>query len=149
MPRKNPYLFERYDQKLVVFSFYGRFHDLLPIVLGFQGDLQRLKTRYMFDSYDQKLVVFVFYVHFHELLPTFFGFLKDLPASEEPLHVFRDMTRTRHFRVYGHFDELFPTVLGSCWICNAYKTRYMFEIYDKKLIVFLFYGRLHELLPTI
>ena len=33
------YLFERYDQKLVVSVFYGRFHALLPIVFGFQVDL--------------------------------------------------------------------------------------------------------------
>src|SRR3954470_23415602 len=29
------YMLERYDQKLVVFAFYGRFHELLPIVLWF------------------------------------------------------------------------------------------------------------------
>src|SRR3954467_8307625 len=97
MRRKNPYMFERYDQKLVVFAFYGCFYDLLPTILGFQEIYNDHKTRYMFESYDQKLVVFVFYVHFHELLPTFFGFLKDLPASEEPLHVFRDMTRNSSF----------------------------------------------------
>jgi hypothetical protein len=34
------YIFERRDQKLVVFAFYGHFHELLPIVLGFWGDLQ-------------------------------------------------------------------------------------------------------------
>src|SRR3954467_2970754 len=30
------YEFERFDQKVVIFAFYGRFHELLPIVLGFQ-----------------------------------------------------------------------------------------------------------------
>ena len=39
MARKTLYMFESYDQKLVVFAFYGCFHELLPIVLGFQGDL--------------------------------------------------------------------------------------------------------------
>src|SRR3954470_8836694 len=34
-------------------------------------------------------------------------------------------------------------------ICMARKTRYMFESYDQKLIVFAFYGRFHELLPTV
>jgi hypothetical protein len=34
------YMFERRDQKLVVFVFYGRFHNLLPTVLGFRSDLQ-------------------------------------------------------------------------------------------------------------
>jgi len=33
------YLFESYQQELVLFVFYGEFNDLLLIVLGFQGDL--------------------------------------------------------------------------------------------------------------
>src|SRR4051812_3515215 len=41
MPRKNPNMFERYDQKIVVFTFYCHFHELLPKVLGLQGDLQQ------------------------------------------------------------------------------------------------------------
>jgi len=32
-------MFESYDQKLVVLVFYGRFHEQLPTVLGFHGDL--------------------------------------------------------------------------------------------------------------
>jgi hypothetical protein len=32
------YIFEWYDQKLVVFAFCGCFHELYPIVLGFKGD---------------------------------------------------------------------------------------------------------------
>ena len=36
---KKRHMFESYDQKLVVFVFYGRFHELLPIVFGFQADL--------------------------------------------------------------------------------------------------------------
>src|SRR3954464_10108771 len=31
------YMFESYDQKLVVFAFYGRFHDLFPTVFGVSG----------------------------------------------------------------------------------------------------------------
>src|SRR3954469_7074498 len=41
MPRKYPYMFDSYDHKLVIFAFYCRFHELLPTVLGLQGDLQR------------------------------------------------------------------------------------------------------------
>jgi hypothetical protein len=29
------YMFERHDQKLIVFCVYGHFRDLLPTVLGF------------------------------------------------------------------------------------------------------------------
>ena len=32
-------MFEWYAQKLVAFVFYGRFNELLPTILGFQGDL--------------------------------------------------------------------------------------------------------------
>jgi hypothetical protein len=31
---------ERHDQKLVVFTFSGRFHELLSTILGFRGDFQ-------------------------------------------------------------------------------------------------------------
>ena len=34
------YMFESHDQAIVVFAYYGRFHELLPIFLGFQGDLK-------------------------------------------------------------------------------------------------------------
>ena len=33
------YMFENYDQNLVVFMFCGRLHELFPTVLAFQGDL--------------------------------------------------------------------------------------------------------------
>ena len=60
-------MFERYDQKIVVSAFYGRFHELLAIVLG-------SKAIYLFQSYDQKLIFLAFYGHFHELLPIVLGF---------------------------------------------------------------------------
>jgi hypothetical protein len=34
------YMFERHDEKLIVFVFLGRFHELLPTALGFHSDLQ-------------------------------------------------------------------------------------------------------------
>jgi hypothetical protein len=40
MAHDTQYMFERHDQKLVVFTFLGHFHKLLPTVLGFRGDLQ-------------------------------------------------------------------------------------------------------------
>ena len=36
---KKRHMFESYDQKLVVFVFYGHFHESLPTVFGFQLDL--------------------------------------------------------------------------------------------------------------
>ena len=34
------YMFKSYEQKLVIFAFYGHFHELLRIGLGFQDDLK-------------------------------------------------------------------------------------------------------------
>src|SRR3954465_3874028 len=74
MSRKNPDMFERYDQKLAVLAFYGRFHELLPTVFGSNWICKACKTRYIFERYDQKLAVLEFYGRFHELLPTVLGF---------------------------------------------------------------------------
>src|SRR3954463_15685516 len=38
MAHKTRFMFERCDQKLVVFAFYGRYHELFPTNLGFHGD---------------------------------------------------------------------------------------------------------------
>ena len=38
---KTRYMIESYDQNLIVFAFYGRFHELLPTVFRLQGDLQQ------------------------------------------------------------------------------------------------------------
>src|SRR3954466_9613963 len=43
MARKTRYMFESYDQKLRFFAFSSHFHELLPTVLGFQGDLHGLR----------------------------------------------------------------------------------------------------------
>jgi hypothetical protein len=40
MAHDTQYMFERHDQKLVVFTFSDRFHELLTTVLGFWGDFQ-------------------------------------------------------------------------------------------------------------
>jgi hypothetical protein len=40
MAHDTQYIFERHDQKLVVFTFLGRFRELLSTVLGFWGDFQ-------------------------------------------------------------------------------------------------------------
>src|SRR4051812_5452508 len=65
--RKTRYMFERYDQKLVGFTFKAIF---MSYCTHFSGS----KAIYMFESYDQKLVVFAFYGHFHDLLPTVLSF---------------------------------------------------------------------------
>ena len=49
---KTQYIFESYDQKLVVFVFYGHFHELLPKVLGSSWIFKASKNLYMFEIYD-------------------------------------------------------------------------------------------------
>jgi len=71
MARKTPYMFDRYDQKLVVFVFGDRFWHSMEIYNDH-------KTRYMFASYNENLIVFSFYSSFHELLHTVLGYRGDL-----------------------------------------------------------------------
>jgi hypothetical protein len=33
-------MFEGHDKKFIIFVFFGRFRELVPIVLGFHADLQ-------------------------------------------------------------------------------------------------------------
>ena len=115
-------------KKSSFFVFYGRFHELLPTVLG-------SRTTYMFERYDQKLVVSAFYGRFHVLLPIVFGFQVDLHVSEL-------WPRTRLFAFYGHFISYCP----QFWYSGAI---YMFESFDQKVVIFEFYGRFHELLPIV
>ena len=67
MPRKNPYMFESYAQKLVVFVFMAILMSYCPQFLGFKLIRMPLKNPYMFERYDQKIVVFAFSGRFHEL----------------------------------------------------------------------------------
>src|SRR3954469_25161319 len=78
MPRTNPYMFDSYAHKLVVFAFYCRFHELLPTVLGLQGDLQRPEDPSHVCELCPKTRRFRVFGHFHELLPTVFGLQLDL-----------------------------------------------------------------------
>ena len=47
------------------------------------------------------------------------------------------------------FMSYFPRFGGFRAIYNERNTRYMFKGMTKKLVVFAFYGRLHELLSTV
>jgi hypothetical protein len=71
-------MFETYDQKLIIFTFYGRFHEVLPTLLGFHRICMARKTRYMFERFNQKHFIFSFYGRFHELLSLVLGFQGNL-----------------------------------------------------------------------
>src|SRR3954470_5091881 len=105
MARKTRYMFESYDQKLIVFAFYGHFHELLPMIYN------DLKTRYMFESYDQKLVVFVFFAIFMSYFPQFLG-CKQIRKAFKTRYMFeRYNPRLVVFAFYDRFHELLPLVL--------------------------------------
>jgi hypothetical protein len=53
------YIFERHDQKLNVLAFQGHFHELLPIVLGFRGELQAIWQSVHFREEWQKNLLFL------------------------------------------------------------------------------------------
>jgi hypothetical protein len=57
------------------FAFYGRFRELLTIVLGFHGYLQEYDSLYILESNDKKNSSVCIYGH---LLPTVLGFRGDL-----------------------------------------------------------------------
>ena len=79
---------------------------------------------------------FLHYGCFHELLLIVLEF-------EGDLHVFRVMTKDLSFL---HFMALFISYCPWFW---GFTAMYMFERYEPKLFVFAFYGRFHELLPTV
>ena len=161
-------MFQIYDQKLIVFACYSHFHELLPIVLGGLGRFTMMLKLIHVWGHDQKLVVFVFYGRFHELLPTILGF-------QGYLHVWELWQKTRIFCVIwplswsidlifwvlGRFTCFWVMAKNSCFLrlmaifmsyCPQFwgsTALYMFESYESKLVVFVFYGRFHEPLPTI
>jgi hypothetical protein len=66
------YMFERHDQKLIVFAFQGRFCELLPIILGSVEIYKEYDNLYILESNDKKCR-FCVYGRFCELLPTVLG----------------------------------------------------------------------------
>src|SRR3954463_11077358 len=103
----------------------------------------------MFERYDQKVVVFAFLVVFMSYCPQFWvlGRFAWLVRPDTCLGV---RTKNSLFSCFmAVFMSYFPHFLGSGAICMPRKTRYMFEIYDQKLVSFALYGRFHELLPTV
>src|SRR4051812_8505976 len=110
MSRKNPNMFERYDQKLAVLAFYGHFHELCPQFLGFSRICMSRKNPNIFEKYDQNLAVLAFYVHFHDLCPQFLGFSRICMSRKNPNMFERYDQKLAVLAFYGRFHELLPTV---------------------------------------
>src|SRR3954467_7358543 len=96
----------------------------------------------MLERYDPKLEVFVFYAHSFWVLGRFACLVRTLTCL-------RDMTRNSSFsRFMAVFMIYCPLFWGYREIYNDIRTRYMFDSYDQKLVIFVFYVHFHELLPT-
>jgi hypothetical protein len=68
------YMFERHDQKIVIFTFSSRFREILSTVLGFWGDFQGPWHLVLIWQAWPKTCHFCFYGHFCELFPTVLRF---------------------------------------------------------------------------
>ena len=72
---KKRYMFESYDQKLVVFVFYGHFHELLPTVFGFQLDLHASEEPlHVWEIWPENRSFRVFMAVFISHCPQFLGY---------------------------------------------------------------------------
>src|SRR3954468_980590 len=102
---KEIYMFESYYQTLVIFASYGRFHKLLPIILGFQGNLNDRKTRYMFKGMTKNSPFACFMAIFMSNCPQFWG--------SKAIYKFESYDQTLVvFAFNGNFHELWPIFLG-------------------------------------
>jgi hypothetical protein len=60
-------MYERHEQKLIIFVFMAIFVSYYPMFWGSGGIYMAHDTQYMFETHDQKLVIFTFLGHFREL----------------------------------------------------------------------------------
>src|SRR4051812_48318834 len=102
-------MFERHDQKLADFVFYGRFHELLPIVLGFHRDFHGPKRndtclRFMSknSSFSRFMDVFMSYC------PHFWGSSATY-TTRNTRYTFKSYEQNLVvFTFYSRFHELLP-----------------------------------------
>src|SRR3954467_10835901 len=112
MARKTRYMFESYDQKLIVFAFYGRFHELLPTVFRVSGRFAWLVRPDTCLRGMQKTRRFRVLWSFSSAIAHCFGFVGRFAWLVRPDTCLRVMTKNSVFAFYSHFHELLPTVLG-------------------------------------
>ena len=91
---KTYYIFESYDQKLIVFALCGCFHELLPIVLGLLGWFRttvRPNTCLRFMTKNSPFLCFM------DIFMSL-GFEGDLQWPSDLIHVWELWPKTRRFR---------------------------------------------------
>src|SRR3954465_4097219 len=134
MARKTRYMFESYDQKLIVFAFYGRFNELLPTVFGVSGRfawLERpdtcLRVRTKNPWFLRFMAVFMSYC------PYFSG-SRAICMARKTRYMFERYAKNSSFSCFMVVFMSYCPLFRVCRaICMARKTRYMFESYDQKL----------------
>src|SRR3954467_1945780 len=89
------------------------------------------------------MAVFMSYSHSFMVLGLF-------KATLRPDTCLRVMPKNSSFLCFMViFMSYCPQFMGFSRICKSQKNLDMFERYDQKLAVLAFYGRFHELLPTV
>ena len=125
------------------------FLSYCPQFLGFSRICMSRKNPDMFERYDQKLAVLAFLAVFMSYDPLFRG-SRRFTVTFRPDTCWKDMTINSSFSSFmAVFMSYCPLFRGSRAIYNVLPTWYMLERYEQKLVLFLFYGRFHELLPTV
>src|SRR4051812_38836032 len=71
MARKTRYMFETYEQKLIVFASYFRFHELCSQIWQTRAIYNDLKTRYMFEGMTKNSSFSCFITVFMSYTPQF------------------------------------------------------------------------------
>jgi hypothetical protein len=133
------YIFKRHDKKLVIFAFYGHFHELLPTVLGFRSDLQRPWHWVHVCEAWPKTRRFCILGPFSWAIAHCFGVPEWFTRSMTLSTCLRGMTKNTSFLCFkAIFMSYCPQFWGSVVIYKVHDTQYMFERRDKKLIVFAF-----------
>jgi hypothetical protein len=66
-------MFERHDQKLIIFAFMAIFMSYCPQFWGSGVIYKAHDTQYMFERHDQKLIIFAFMAIFIIYCPQFCG----------------------------------------------------------------------------
>jgi hypothetical protein len=96
----------------------------------------------------KNLSFFCFRAVFVSYCPLFWGSVEIYKAHDTQYILERNGEKTCHFCDYGYFPELLPTILGF-WgdLKGQWHSVHVLEAWPK-LIIFAFYGRFHELLPS-
>jgi hypothetical protein len=90
--------------KTLSFLCFSPFHELLPTVLGFRGDLQGpWHSVHIWEAW-LKTHRFCIYGRFCELLPTILWFEGDFQGMWQSVHVWEAWPKTNCFYVLGLFS---------------------------------------------